>query len=77
MAQIRVKIVSNTTRKTAILDDGTKIKQALADESVNVQGAIVNLDGSALSATEMGKTFAEMGVDTECTLAVVIKTENR
>lgn len=73
---ISVRIVTNTNRKTIVIDPNYTIRQALEANEVNYSETPVYLDGSPLQAGDHDKTFAEIGITEKCILTAVKKTEN-
>lgn len=73
---ISVRIVTNTNRKTIVIDPNYTIRQALEANEVNYAETPVYLDGSPLQAGDHDKTFAEIGITEKCILTAVKKTEN-
>jgi hypothetical protein len=77
MADIKVKIHTNTDRKSVIVDDSKTPKQVLEAEGVDFSGAQTHLDGGALDTKGMNTSFAALGITESAIMAVVIKTVNR
>lgn len=73
---ISVRIVTNTNRKTIVIDPNYTIRQALEANEVNYAETPVYLDGSPLQAGDHDKTFTEIGITEKCILTAVKKTEN-
>ena len=60
---ISVQVKTNTTRKTRNVDVNSTPASVFADLEINPAGAMVNLNGSILSTTEMQTSFADLGVE--------------
>jgi sulfur carrier protein ThiS len=60
---ISVQIKTNTTRKTRNVDVNSTPASVFEDLEINPAGAMVNLNGSILSTTEMKTSFANLGVE--------------
>lgn len=73
---IQVTIGTNTSRTRTVVDENTTLKKALTDAEVDYSVANVHLDGVALKAGDIDKTFAEMNVKESCFLIAVVKVDN-
>lgn len=73
---ITVKIVTSGARsKSVIVNPNDTVKNVLDSNDVDYSSAIVRLDMMPVTASEMNKTFAELGVNEMCTLAAIIKAD--
>jgi hypothetical protein len=74
---ISIRIQNSTDRKTIVVDETTTTpKEAFAQAEINYNGAIIQLDGCTLTAGEMGMTFEELNIASECYLIATVKTTN-
>lgn len=73
---IQVTIGNNLSRKNIIIDENTVIKDALKANSIDYTRGVTTLDGATLTAGEINKTFAEMGIASDCALLNVVKADN-
>ena len=73
---IKVIIGNNLSRKSVIIDENTIIKEALAANDVDYTRGVTTLDGATLTASEMNKSFAALGVTSDCMLLNVVKADN-
>lgn len=76
MNQIKVTIGNNVKREACIIPDTTTLRKALEDAEIDYSRGTIHLDGIALKAGDMDKTFADMGVTEKCFLINVAKTDN-
>lgn len=77
MNSIRVIVTSTTAgRKTAIVPDTQTIREALENAEVNYAASVTYLDGVALPAGGLDKTFADYGITEKCTLTNAVKADN-
>lgn len=73
---IKVTLITNAGRSTLLVDANTTVRTVLDDNNVNYAVGTTSIDGSPLKTGEMDKTFAALGVDEKCYLAVVVKADN-
>lgn len=74
---VQVRISNNATRNTIVVSEDTTLKAAFEQAGVDYAAGSPNLDGTALRAGEINKTFAEFGIrDTSCYLTSVQKVDN-
>ena len=73
---IKVIIGNNLSRKSVIIDENTIIKEALSANDVDYTRGVTTLDGATLTASEMNKSFAALGVTSDCMLLNVVKADN-
>lgn len=73
---IRLTIASTDSRSTDIIDEALTPKQALENANINYTRATVILDGCAMTPEKMNKSFRELGVQEEATLAICVKLDN-
>lgn len=73
---INCTIGNNISRKNIIIDENTTIKDALKANGIDYTRGVTTLDGATLNAGEINKTFAEMGVTSDCSLLNVVKADN-
>jgi len=72
----QVKVGTNASRTSMVVAPDKTPKQVLAEAEVDYSTATVYLDGSALTAKEMNKSLADLGVVDSCYLIAVTKSEN-
>jgi len=77
MADIKLKIHTNSDRISTIIDSTSTPKQVLEANNVDFSSAMVHLDGGALDPRGMNTSFDGHGVTDQAIIAVVIKTVNR
>lgn len=73
---IQVTIGSNISRKKVIIDENTIIKDALRDNDIDYTRGNTTLDGETLTAAQVNKSFADMGITSDCMLLNVVKADN-
>lgn len=73
---IRVTLITNNPRKTVIAEETKTIKQLLDENDVSYGSAATALDGATLSASEMNKTLAELGVTEKAVVSVLAHKDN-
>lgn len=73
---ITCTIGNNLSRKNIIVDENSVIKEVLKANSIDYTRGVTTLDGATLTAGEINKTFAEMGVVSDCALLNVVKADN-
>ena len=73
---IRLTIASTDNRNTDIIDEALTPKQALANANINYTRATVILDGCTMTPEKMNKSFRDLGVQGDATLAVCVKLDN-
>lgn len=76
MAMIQVTVGTNTKREKILIDSSRSPKQAFAEKNIDYSTAMVNLDGSTLSAAEMNKSFDDLGITESAMLIAVTKVNN-
>ncbi len=59
---IKVLVKTNTTRKEVTAEITSTPKAVFSEMGVSVSGAVVNLNGTILSATDLNSNFAALGV---------------
>lgn len=74
---IKVTLSTPEGRTQVITDPNKLVKDFLAEQEVQLEGANVSLDGITLSSTELrSDSFATLAVDEQCRLSVVVKSDN-
>lgn len=73
---IQIKITTNTVRKTIATDANSTVREVLENNDINYEVAPVYIDGAPLNIGDHDKTFAELGITSNCVLSSVVKTEN-
>lgn len=59
---IKVLVKTNTTRQEVITEVTKTPAQAFEEANAGVSGAMVNLNGTVLTATDLNSTFEALGV---------------
>jgi len=74
---IEIEVRTNDVRTKVIKDTSTTPAEVFGELGINVSGTMVNLDGKNLSATELGTSFASLGVadGTTVGLRAIIKAD--
>lgn len=74
---IAVQVRTNTTRKTRNVDITSTPAQVFSDLEISPAGAMINLNGTILSATDLNSTFEALGVTdgTTCNLNSIVKMD--
>ena len=72
----RLTIASADSRNTDIVDDNITPKQALENAGINYTRATVILDGCTMTPEKMNKSFRDLGIAGDATLAVCVKLDN-
>lgn len=65
---IQVNVRTNTARKTKNTDLNSTPAQVLGDLDIGTAGAMINLDGTILSAVDLNSTFEALGVQDGSTI---------
>lgn len=73
---ITVKIGTNSNRKSIIADPNKTPKDLFNQEGIDYSRATAQLDGESLTAANMNKSLAELGIKDSCYLIAVVKTDN-
>lgn len=74
---IRVTLVSNNPRKTAIVPETKTIRQILAENDISLTNASVSIDGFTLgSPAELDKQLLEHTQADSATIAVLVNKDN-
>lgn len=78
---IRLTIRNNTSPITVTVDENTTVRDALDQNGVDITGAFISMDGCAVAAGDINKTFASFGYDgsenhDKCYLTCIAKTNN-
>ena len=77
MAQmISIKVGTNTSRKTVVVDDATIVRDVFTAEKIDYSTATVYLDGAPLGAGDMGKSLKDVGATADAMLIAVVKANN-
>ena len=69
-------IASADSRNPDIVDDNITPKQALENAGINYTRATVILDGCTMTPEKMNKSFHDLGIVGDATLAVCVKLDN-
>lgn len=70
---IRLKIGTNTSSTTAIVEPTRTIKSLLEEHNVDYSRGGVHLDGLAIAGADLNKTLEEHGVEESGILICVVK----
>lgn len=75
---IRITVGSNLKRSTILVDDTLTPKQVFEQQDIDYSapGCVASLDGCQLSAGDMNKSFAELGITDKAVLTTVVKADN-
>lgn len=73
---ITVKVGNNLDRKTVMVDSSATLREVLTNNGVDYSRGTVTLDGAALPAGSLDRTFDSFGIDEVCYLSSIIKTDN-
>jgi len=73
---VRVTLVTNNPRKTILAEETKTIKAILEENGVNYTNAATAVDGATLSAGEINKTLAELGVEEKVVISVLAHKDN-
>jgi len=75
---IKVKLNNNVGEREVITDVNTTVRTFLADNAVDTNSCLVNIDSCMLAPGDMNKTFAQLGIEpgAECTMFAIVKTHN-
>lgn len=74
---IKVTFGNNMTRSSKIVNENTTtLRSVLEEAEIDYSRAATTLDGATLVAGDMDKTFAQMGVTSDCYLLSVQKLDN-
>jgi hypothetical protein len=70
---IAVTLGTNTDRSTITVNPNKTLKEALNENKIDYSKGGVFIDGEAVGAAALNKTFEEFGIKEECTLIVAVK----
>lgn len=75
---IKVKLSNNVGTQEIIVDANTTVKKFLADNNVDINTALVNVDSLMLAPGDVNKTFVQLGIEpgAECVIFAITKTHN-
>lgn len=73
---IKVTVGDTLNRTQVVVPETDTIRSVLDANNINYSKSGATLDGAALRAGDMDKTFADFGITGECYLIAVTKTEN-
>ena len=74
---ISATIMNNTNKVKTVLDENTTtLREAFEANGFPVDGITVLLNGVAVRAGDIDRTFAELGVDTSASLFGMAKADN-
>ena len=72
---VTVTLNANGRRTTVLTDVNKKLSDFIAEQNLN-SSVVPYLDGAPISASQMSKTFAELGIEDTCVISSVVKTNN-
>ena len=73
---IKVVVGNNVKRSTTIVDPTATLRSVLQDAGIDTSRGLTTLDGAALHAEDLDKTFADYGVTDRAYLLNVAKLDN-
>lgn len=73
---LKVTIGNNVNRKQIMVDEDITLRECLEQNEIDYTRGFIHLDGSALQAGDMDKTFAELNIKERCYLLQVVKADN-
>lgn len=75
---IRIKITSNSSRKTVTAQPNQTIAEILEDNNISFAGAALHLDGSLVMPDELDETLEDLGIEdeTEVALTSIVKADS-
>lgn len=73
---IQIKLGNNLSRQTVMVDSSSTLREVLSNNGVDYSRGTVTLDGAALPAGSLDKTFDDFGITEVCYLSSIIKTDN-
>ena len=73
---VKVTLITNNPRKTVFVPETKTVKQILDENEVNYGSAATAVDGATLSAGEINKTLAELGVEDKVVISVLAHKDN-
>ena len=72
---ITVTLNANGRRTTVLAAADKKLSEFIAEQNLN-SSVVPYLDGAPITAAQMNKTFAELGIEDTCVISSVVKTNN-
>lgn len=72
---ITVTLNANGRRTTVLTAADKKLSEFIAEQNLN-SSVVPYLDGAPITAAQMNKTFAELGIEDTCVISSVVKTNN-
>jgi len=73
---INITIGTNTSRKKVIVDPDTTLREVLTENGVNTGVGTIHMDGLPLTASDLGRTLADIGVQDNAYIISVAKADN-
>ncbi len=73
---IKVYVGNNVDRWPVLCDPNTTLRAILEQEKIDYSRASMHLDGATLQPGDLDKTFAELGIKSQCFLLSVQKLDN-
>lgn len=74
---ISVQVKTSTTRQVVSVDTTSTPRDVFNELQISPSGAMINLDGTILSATDLNSSFEQLGVadGQSCNLNCVVKAD--
>jgi hypothetical protein len=73
---IKVTIGTTTDRFDVIVPSDETIKETLENSDVMWEAANIHIDGAQLMPGDINKTYEDFGIEEECRIIAVVKTNN-
>ena len=73
---IKVRISNNVDMKDIMVSTAVTVEDAFNEAELEYTGATILLDGVPLPVQQFKKSFAELNVTGDCTVAAIVKTNN-
>lgn len=72
---IKVTLGTNLSRKNVMVDPSSTIKTVLNDNNIDYATGGIHLDGLAIIGGDLNRTFTDYGINDECILVSVVKSD--
>ena len=76
MSAIKLKLGTNTDKRTVIVDGAMTPKEIFLDNDIDFASATIHLDGAALTSTQMNSSIETLGATDNSFLIAVVKMNN-
>lgn len=72
---ITVTLNANGRRTSVLVSKDKTLRSFIAEQNLN-SSVVPYLDGAPITASQMDKTFEELGIEETCVISSIVKTNN-